>query len=198
MNDFDLDGLFVEPRPDEDGWEAFLDLALERIGGERSPGVTNREIGELEAVLGTQLPFEIGLMLVMGVPLAEPWRQWSDPEADYAAWNTEMHAGISFDIEHNNFWFDGWGAKPDAVGEQLSVAAKQFEATVPRLFPIYGHHAVPLMAADGTENSDGNPVLLVNRAQVTRHDDLAAWMHNQFEVPLPMWPAEAREFPFWG
>ncbi len=82
--DFDIDELFIEPRPDEDAWEAFLDLALERIGGERAPGLTNREIGELEEVIGCQLPFEVGLMLVMGVPTAEPWRQWTDPAKDWA------------------------------------------------------------------------------------------------------------------
>ncbi|KAG1648745.1 hypothetical protein GQR58_029604 [Nymphon striatum] len=113
VTDFDLDGLFLEPRPDEDAWEAFLNLAFERIEGERSPGLTNRQIGELEAVLGTMLPFEVGLMLVMGVPTADPWRQWDqDPAEAWQAWNDQLRNAICVDIEHEDFWFDGWGAKP--------------------------------------------------------------------------------------
>ena len=196
MSDFDLDGLFVEPRPDEDAWEAFLDLALERIGGERSPGLTNRKIGELETVLGCQLPFEVGLMLVMGVPSDEPWRQWTDPAADWPAWNERLVAGFVFDVEHNDLWSVDWGPKPATLSDQADVVRSLINEA-PGLFPIYGNYVVPLTAADGVPNSDGNPVLLVDGSNVTLiGDDLAAWMHHQFDVPLPMWPAEQRTFPF--
>jgi hypothetical protein len=67
------------------------------------------------------------------------------------------------------------------------------------LFPIYGNHVVPLTAAEDQANSDGNPIMLIEGSTVALlGDDLAAWMHGQFEVPLPMWPAEARAFPFWS
>ena len=129
MSDFDLDGLFVEPRPDEDAWEAFLDLALERIGGERSPGLTNRKIGELETVLGCQLPFEVGLMLVMGVPSDEPWRQWTDPAADWPAWNERLVAGFVFDVEHNDLWSVDWGPKPATLSDQADVVRSSVRCT---------------------------------------------------------------------
>ena len=198
MSDFDPAELFVEPRPDEDAWEAFLDLALERIGGERSSGLTNRQIGELETVLGCQVPFEVGLMLVMGVPSAEPWCQWSDPAAELSAWNERVLAGFTVDVEHNNLWNVDWGPKPATLAEQVRVVADQLEAA-PALFPIYGNHAVPLTAAEGVANSDGNPIMVIDGSEVTEmHDDLAAWMHHQFDVPLPMWPAEPRSFAFWS
>ena len=199
MSDFDLEGLFIEPRPDEDGWEAFLDLALERIGGDRSPGLTNRQIGDLEAVLGCRLPFEVGLLLVMGVPAGDSWHQWSDPEAELAAWNDQVVSGFCFDIEHNHFWFDGWGSKPATLDAQLSHARSQLEEHVPQLFPIFGNCAAPLTAAHGQSDSDANPVFSVDRsAVIKRGDDLAAWMHAEFDVPLPMWPAEERHFDFWS
>lgn len=187
-----------EPRPDEDAWEAYLEFALERIGGDRSPGLTNREIGELEAVLDCQLPFEVGLMLVMGVPAAEPWHQWDDPVAQFAASNERLLAGLSFAVEHEGFWFVDWGTKPDSVGQQLAVVAEVF-ASLPPLLPVYGDCFVPLTVATGQDNSDGNPILSVHHAQVqVMGDDLAAWMHHAFEVPLPMWPSEQRSFAFWS
>lgn len=194
-----IEDLFVEPRPDEDAWEAYLDLALERIGGDRSPGLTNRALGELEAVIGCQLPFEVGMMLVMAVPAAEPWRQWEDPAADWASWNENVLGGICFDIEHNDFWFADWGQKPASLDDQMAIATEHFGSTVPPLFPIYGNRAVPLLAADGQDNSDGNPVFLIDRTAVGAHgNDLADWMHREFEVPLPMWPSEDRTFAFWS
>lgn len=198
MTDFDLDAMFVEPRPDEDAWEAFMNLALERIGGERSPGLSNRQIGELEEVLGYQMPFEIGLMLVMAVPSAEPWRQWTNAVDDWSAWNEQLVAGFVFDIEHNDVWSIDWGPKPATLAGQINVMREQLDAA-PALFPIYGNHVVPLTAAEGQANSDGNPILLIDGSSVAvLGDDLAAWMHRQFEVPLPMWPAEPRTFPFWS
>lgn len=198
MSDFDPDDLFLEPRPDEDAWEAFLDFALERIGGERSPGLTNRELGELESVVGYQLPFEVGMLLVMGVPRAERWRQWEDPQADLAEWNDYVLSGICFDIEHADFWFDGWGKKPERLNERIDRANAAFSNEVPPLFPIYGHRAVPLTPADGQPNSDGNPVFSVSQTDVIVYgQDLAAWMHHEFGVPLPMWPSDERRFPFW-
>ena len=198
VTDFDLDGMFVEPRPGEDAWEAFMELALERIGGERSSGLSNRQIGDLEGVLGCQLPFEIGLMLVMAVPSAEPWRQWSDPVADWSAWNEHLVAGFAFGIEHNDVWSIDWGPKPATLTGQIDALREQLDAA-PALFPIYGNHVVPLTAAEDQANSDGNPIMLIEGSTVALlGDDLAAWMHGQFEVPLPMWPAEARAFPFWS
>jgi len=198
VSEFDLDGLLIEPRPDEDGWEAFLDLALERIGGERGPGVTNRQIGELEAVIGYQLPFEVGLLLVMGVPLGDGWHQWDDPESDWAAWNERVIGGICIDIEHDDFWFDAWGPKPAALDQQIALARQAFQTSVPPLFPIYKDRAVPLTVPGGFENSDGNPVISIAGSEAIFLGDLASWLHQDFQVPLPMWPAEERSFPYWS
>ncbi len=141
---------------------------------------------------------DFGLMLVMGVPSDEPWRQWTDPAADWPAWNERLVAGFVFDVEHNDLWSVDWGPKPATLSDQADVVRSLINEA-PGLFPIYGNYVVPLTAADGVPNSDGNPVLLVDGSNVTLiGDDLAAWMHHQFDVPLPMWPAEQRTFPFWS
>ena len=196
--DIDLDELFIEPRPDEEAWEAYLDLALEHLGDERSPGLLNRQIAELEEVIEHRLPFEVGLMLVMGVPTAAGWKQWDDPASEWDEWNAWVRKGICFDVEHDGFWHESWGPRPEALADQLAVASEQFK-TVPPLFPLYGHRAMPLTAADGQATSDGNPVLSVMQTDVIVYGaDLAAWLHADFGVPLPMWPAEDRVFPFWS
>lgn len=199
FDEVEPDDLVLEPRPDEDAWEAFVDLALERIDSQRSPGLTNRNIAEIESVIGHRLPFEVGLLLVMGVPAAEPWHQWNDPATDWAAWNERIHTGIRFDIEHDDFWFHQWGPRPDAIAQRLDQASEQFADTVPPLFPIYGHRAIPLTIADNATTNDANPILSVYQTDVIVYgDDLAAWMHREFNVPLPLWPAEERTFPFWS
>jgi len=194
-----LDELFVEPRPDEDAWEAYLDLALERIGGERSAGLTNKALGELEAVIGHQLPFEVGMLLVMGVPADDRWWLWDDPAAEWAAWNEQVLSGICFDIEHNDFWWIDWGEKPASLANQVAIATEQYETTIPPLFPLRSHRAIPLVAAEGQANSDGNPIFSVVQTDVIEYGkDLADWMHRDFQVPLPMWPSEDRHFAFWS
>ncbi len=195
----DPESLFVEARPDEDGWEAFFTLALERIDEPVGPGLSNAALAELEGAIGYTLPFEVGLLLVMGVPTSDRWHQWAAPTADWASWQTQLTDGLRFDVEHNDLWMPSWGEQPSTASERLDAATAHFEQHAPPLFPMYGHRAVPLTAAVGELSSDGNPVFSVYGSDVISYgDDLAAWMHREFEVPLPMWPAEQRVFPFWS
>lgn len=195
----DPESLFIEPRPDEDGWESFLTLALERIDQPLGPGLSNAALGELEDVVEHRLPFEVGLLLVMGVPASDGWHQWEAPATDWASWQARLVDGLRFDVEHNQLWMPSWGQRPETVAAQLDAATSHFEQHAPPLFPIFRHRAMPLTAAVGELSSDGNPVLSVYGTDVVSYgDDLAAWMHREFDVPLPMWPAERRVFPFWS
>lgn len=200
MNDTPLDGMpFIEPSPDEEAWEAFLTLALTEIGGNDANGLSNAQLGELEGAVGEQLPFELGLLLIMGVPDGESWWHWADPAADVAQWTDQMRSGVLFDVQHNDTWLDSWGVRPDDGATALDVATAAFDSAPP-LLPIMGHRAMPLTVARDEESTAANPVLsIVQTDVITYGTDLAAWLHREFEVPLPMWPETARRwFPFWS
>lgn len=204
FGDFSIEGFGVDgfppldPSPDEDAWEAFLGLALEQLGGDPKVGLSNQKLAELEAVIGATLPFEVGMLLVMGVPDDPQWWQWQNPAEDWSRWQASILDGLLFDVEFNGLWLDDWG-QADEMSDRLAVAAKAVEAA-PSLFPLWGHRAIPLTPARDETSSDSNPVLSVMQSDVIVYGtDLAAWLHQEFDVPLPMWPPTAdRWFPFWS
>jgi len=167
----------LDPSPDEDAWEAFLEFAWDRIGGQDANGVDNPLVAKIEAALGAMLPFEVGLLLVMGVPDGDEWFRWSeDPAADLAAFNAHLRRGFDDD------------------------ATRQAFDAAPQLLPLHSHFAVPVTVARDEASSDANPILAVRGSHITvAARDLAEWLHRQFDVPLPMWPETAeRWFPFWS
>lgn len=201
MTDIPIDGLpGLEPSPDEDAWDTYLTWALEQIGGNPDNGITNAQLAELEAAAGATLPFEIGLLLVHGVPDGDKWWQWNDdPTGTLARWNAQLLDGLLFDVEHNNLWLDSWGERSTDLGDRLLVATDAFTGA-PQLLPLWGHRAVPLAIARDEEAAEANPVLSVHQTDViTYGTDLAAWFNCEFDVPLPTWPeTAARWFPFWS
>jgi hypothetical protein len=198
VSDFDFEALISDPRPDEEMWDAYLTFALGHIGGLQTDGMRAQQLEDLEGAVGHELPFEVGLLLVMGVPASKGWRRWRTPEADWAEWNSYVLDGLCFGVENNNFWSPAWGDKPATLSDQLEVARHHYGTSVPALFPLFGHRAVPLTVAEGETSSMNNPVFSVVQTDVVTYgDDLAAWMHREFDVPLPMWPAQPRRFPFW-
>ncbi len=197
---FPIDGLpNMDPSPDEDAWEAFLNLALERIGGSSDNGLSNAQLREVEGAFGASLPFEIGLLLVMGVPDDDAWWNWDSPTDSFDRWQASLLDGLLFDVEHNDCWLDSWGPRLSQLPDRKAVAAEALEKA-PRLFPLFGHRAVPLGVARDETSSDSNPILSVVQTDVITYGvDLADWLHREFDVPLPMWPpTSARWFPFWS
>jgi len=199
FGDFSIDGFPpLDPSPDEDAWEAFLGLALEQLGGDPKQGLTNQQLADLEGVLGVTLPFEVGMLLVMGVPDDMQWWHWNNPVGDWSGWKASLVDGLLFDVEFNGLWVDGWGQVND-TSDRLELERTAFEPAPP-LFPLWGHRAIPLSVARDETSSDFNPVLSVVQSDVIVYGtDLAAWLHGEFDVPLPMWPVTAdRWFPFWS
>ena len=197
---FDVTGPpLVEPAPDEDAWEAYLEFALDRIGDDLGPGLTNRELAAIETLVGAQLPFEVGMLLVMGVPETLPWVQWhDDPETIWRTCATGLRAGLLEAVD-DGYWSPAWGARPEGDAARRDIAAERLGAA-PGLFPLWADHAVPLGVAEGRTSSDANPVVTVRGVTLeVRGVDLAAWMHAEFGVPLPMWqPDPDRRFAFWS
>lgn len=201
MSDLDLDATpFPEPAPDEEAWEAYLVFALEHLGADGSTGLTNKELAVVERALGAQLPFEVGMLLVMGVPDDDGWRDWRhEPVEQLREWAAYIRDGVVFDVRENEFWSPSFGPRPSDVDERCEVAGAAVDELSP-LFPLYRHRAVPVAAPDGFASSSGNPILSVVQTDVVQYaPDLAAWLHRDFRVPLPTWEHEGeRRFPFWS
>lgn len=160
----------LEPPPDEEAWEAYLLWAMDRLGADGTTSVDMKTLALLEKALGRQVPFEVGLLLVIGVPDSDGWHRWgADPAAQLLDWN-----------------------------RNLQIANRPIDASP--LLPLYRNHAVPVGLAEGQETASSNPVLRIegDRVRIAGRD-LAAWLTAEFDVPLPMWPDTApRYFPFWS
>lgn len=171
------DDVFPEqdPRPDEDAWEAYLTFVGPLLGASDDVGLNNTELGALEEVLGEPVPFEIGLLLIMGVPDAFPWRNWKgDPAGQLAEWNRDVASTLAIDPAD----LDG----------------------APQLLPIFGNVAVPIGSSVGDPASDANPLFRIEPTGVQLAGlDVADWLHKQFDMPLPWWPEnQLGVFPFWS
>ena len=201
-NDFPIDGLLaLEPSPDEEAWEAYLIFALEHMGaGDEATAIDMGSLRKLEQAIGVQLPFEIGLLLVVGVPDSDEWVRWgNEPAQEYAEWKEQVLSRILTEVETTDVWTDAWGSRP-GTAEDRAAAVRSAHGSAAPLLPLYRNRVVPLTIADGEEIAESNPILAIDGATVTTvGTDLAAWLNNEFDVPLPMWPeTPARSFPFWA
>ncbi|WP_405673351.1 hypothetical protein OG848_28105 [Streptomyces canus] len=88
-------------------------------------------------------------------------------------WSVE---GVLFDVEHNAFWYDGWGERPSDGATALD-RAKRHLRVAPVLVPVYAHRYLP--AGLG---SFGQPVLSRRQTDFIYCGlDLADYMHQEFD-----------------
>lgn len=170
----------LDPRPNEDAWEAYLNFVRPLIGASDDTGLDAPAVKNLNEIVGGTIPYEVELLLVMGVPETFPWHNWSDdPQAQIDKWHAE-------------------------VCSLLNISEAEL-AHAPALLPIFANIAIPTgLSASAAEADDdaGNtvPLLRVEASGVSLAGlDLADWLHKQFDAPLPWWPDNQPEpVPFWS
>ena len=198
-DDFEILGMSaLDPTPDEEAWEAYLDFAHPILGGDDSLGLAAQDVRQLEEQVGAEVPWEIGLFLVLGVPAADGWWRWGDGAAvHWVEWQTALLANVSAMVAAGA-WAGDWGERP-AEDAALESAVAAGVAAAPVLLPLFEDCAVPLAVADGLPTNIANPILRVGADGVEQVGvDLADWLHQRFDVPLPMWPpSPTRTFPTW-
>lgn len=198
-DDFEIMGMSaLDPTPDEEAWEAYLDFAHPILGGDDSLGLAAQDVRRLEELVGGEVPWEIGLFLVLGVPAADGWWRWDDGAAErWAEWQTSVQAQVGAMVTAG-VWAAEWGDRPADEAER-DAAAVAGVAAAPVLLPLFEECAVPLAVAEGLSTNIANPILRVGAGGVEQVGvDLADWLHQRFDVPLPMWPpSPARTFPTW-
>jgi cell wall assembly regulator SMI1 len=143
---------------------------------ELRPGLTLDEIASIEREFGFCFADDHRALLMTAHSVGGRLPNWRDGDREQLremlAWPVE---GVLFDVRHNDFWYDGWGERPESMEESLATA-RGFLLDAPRLIPVYGHRYLP--AGRGTE---GHPVLSVWQTDIIIYGaDLASYLRHEF------------------
>jgi hypothetical protein len=171
---------------------------LERAGVTFAPGLTHLEVKRAEEAYQLSFPPDLKELLMFALPASKGWPNWRDLDNAYIwrmlNWPCE---GICFDIEHNAFWPQEWGAKPSSLTEAFAVA-KQRVGEAPRLIPVLGHRQLP-----SDPNIAGNPVFSVYQTDIIYcGSDLWNYLENEFynyfRTPQYHLNGSIRQIEFWS
>ena len=101
--------------------------------------------------------------------------------------------GVLFDVEHNEFWLEEWGRRPNSLEGALRVAG-ELVAAAPRLIPVYAHRMMP-----DEPHMPGNPVFSVHQTDIIHYGfDLADYLRHEFGLlSREPWPAQMKPIRFW-
>jgi hypothetical protein len=142
------------------------------------PGLTGAELDAVEAEFAFSFADDHRAFLAAGLPYGRSWPDWRDGDRaalrERLAWPVE---GVLFDVVQNEFWYDGWGPRPDAEDDAVAIARGQL-VTAPRMVPVYSHRYLP--AGRGTS---GHPVLSIYQTDVIGYGaDLVDFLHHEFGI----------------
>lgn len=169
---------------------------LELAGVEFAPGLTSAEFSWVEQTYQITFPPDLRAFLAFARPVGNDWPDWraeTDPYiVDRLSWPYE---GICFDIEHNGFWLDEWGTRPDCLTDAFAIAKLKVDAA-PKLIPIYSHRYLP-----ATPDQAGNPVFSVYQTDIIYYgEDLGQYLVHEFISPASIYwdPAPPVQIEFWS
>lgn len=157
-------------------------------------GLTDSEVARVEARHGFRFPPDLRAFLQTALPRGGAFPDWRAGDATaLAAWLNEPKEGILFDVEHNSFWMDDWGARPASLVQAKETAAKFIDAA-PRLIPVFAHR---MIAAE--PGRTGNPVFSVHQTDIIYYgSDLEDYLRHEFKLAgRHPWPEQLRPIRFW-
>lgn len=154
----------------------FYKTTLEKAGVVFDSGLTETEILAAEDFYNFNFPPDLKEFLMSALPVSKGWINWRDLEdrkiKEMFDW---VYEGIYFDIEHNVFWLDDWGAKPADLKEAFSIAKQRIDEA-PKLIPICGHRYIPT-----SPNERNNPVFSVYQTDIIYYgSNLWNYFENEF------------------
>ncbi|MFJ4568238.1 hypothetical protein ACIP4U_32085 [Streptomyces caelestis] len=154
---------------------------------EFEPGLTDAEFTRIEREYGFEFADDHRAFLAAGLPVnvppedgqtwSRPWPEWRGGDSDslrrQLGWPVE---GVLLDVEHNGFWYEGWGERP-ADGTAALATARHHLAEAPVLVPVYAHRYLP-----AGRGGFGHPVLSMWQTDIIYYGlDLADYMHQEFD-----------------
>ncbi|MEV6012527.1 hypothetical protein AB0M29_37755 [Streptomyces sp. NPDC051976] len=154
---------------------------------ECEPGLTEAEFARIEQTYGFEFADDHRAFLAAGLPVnvppedgqtwSRPWPEWRGGDMDSLRrqldWPVE---GVLLDVEHNGFWYEGWGERPPD-GTTALDAARRYLAQAPVLVPVYAHRCLP-----AGRGSFGHPVLSMWQTDIIYYGlDLVDYVHQEFD-----------------
>lgn len=160
---------------------AALGLAAARLlvvlrPDEIEAGLTPEELVTIERRRGFVFAEDHRAFLAAGLPTGVRWPDWRGGVAlhEQLAWPV---SGVLFDVEHNAFWYPGWGRRPDPVADAVALAAHRLRGA-PLMVPVYGHRYLPAGPGPG-----GHPVLSMQQSDVIVYGtDLLDYLGREFSA----------------
>ena len=141
-------------------------------------GRTDAEVVACEKKFAFRFPPDLREFLQTALPRGPripDWRRGDEPT--FRDWLDLPRQGILFDVEHNDFWLDEWGARPEQVSEALRVAGN-LVYVAPKLIPIFMHRMIP-----DEPHLAGNPVFSVHQTDIIHYGvNLEDYLRNEFEI----------------
>lgn len=140
-----------------------------------APGLTDEELAGVEARYGFRFAADHRAMLSAALPVGPRFPDWRRDSAELRRALAAPVAGVLFDVEHNAFWYDGWGDRPADPRSALAVATDRLRSAPP-LVPVFSHRYLP-----GTGGPSGHPVLSVHQTDIVVYGaDLPRYLRAEF------------------
>jgi len=161
---------------------------------EFAPGLTDAEFKNVQRSFGFRFPPDLRALLREALPIGPQFPDWRCGDvAVLREWLDLPLEGLLFDVEHNGFWLDEWGARPQtthAARDRITALV----ASAPPLIPVFAHRMMP-----DEPHAPGNPVFSVHQTDIIHSGvDLADYLHHEFGLPgrQPR-SSEPRPIRFW-
>jgi Protein of unknown function (DUF2716) len=175
-----------------------IHAAIEHLKSHRivfEPGLTDDEIARVENLHGFRFPPDFRQFLQTALPVTggfPNWRSESENDLRYRYLDRPTR-GVLFDVEHNDFWADEWGPRPDGISDAVAKAEKCL-AAAPRLIPLRSYHFLPALPW-----AEGNPVFSVRQTDITCIScDLPSYLMGRFDAEGQTKNTDdCRVIPFW-
>lgn len=144
-------------------------------------GLSLQEINKIEGLYEINFPPDLKEFLCIALPVSNKFINWRDMSEgnirsikDKLSWPLE---GMIFDIENNEFWYSGWGSKPNDLEEAIEICKNEFKK-IPKLIPIYSHRYIP-----SEPQEVGNPIFSVYQTDIIYYgEDLLAYLQIEFDI----------------
>jgi hypothetical protein len=177
-------------------WTQLIDI-LKGLGIPCEFGLSDAEVQQTEELYRFRFPPDLRAFLQAGLPVGAGFPNWRSESSDSLRQRLRISLeGMLFDVEHNEFWIDDWGPRPERLVDALALA-EQLVARAPALIPVYLHRMIPDRPC-----ADGNPVFSVHQTDIIyTGTDLRDYLIHEFLArdDVGIWPIPdgIRTIEFW-